>query len=397
MSKDIQKTIAQNLLQRRKERRWSQEKLATAAGLSRQAYVAIETCKAEPRAETLYDLADALEIKIEELLVPVPSLVGARFRSYKRLRTRSQIRADVAKRLHEYNFLEEALSDRVSYVYADFCAPDFQDSAERSIRAAALARSVLELEKDEPIRDICGLLEAAGIKILAQSVASEDFFGLSVSARGGGPAIVVNTWDRISVERWIFTAAHELGHLLLHSSAYDDAQTKENDDEESDANIFASHFLMPETVFCKEWNEASGLPLLERVYKVKRMFRVSYKTVLYRLSKYPGIGTAIWPRFYKTYSVINQKSLRKTDEPFSLSATEFRNSFPEASRAGEPETLSPADFFEDRLYSLVRRGVEEGKVSLSKGADILNINLEKMRSLCTTWVGDADADKNSCK
>lgn len=45
---------------------------------------------------------------------------------------------------------------------------------------------------------------------------SDDFFGLSIGPADGGPAVVVNVWDGISVERWIFTAAHELGHLVLH-------------------------------------------------------------------------------------------------------------------------------------------------------------------------------------
>jgi hypothetical protein len=35
----------------------------------------------------------------------------------------------------------------------------------------------------------------------------------------GGPAVVVNVWGRLSVERWIFTAAHELGHLMIVEAA----------------------------------------------------------------------------------------------------------------------------------------------------------------------------------
>ncbi|ADG07796.1 protein of unknown function DUF955 [Kyrpidia tusciae DSM 2912] len=61
----------------------------------------------------------------------------------------------------------------------------------------------------------------------------------------GGPAIVVNTWDRISVERRIFSAAHELGHLLLHLSVYRVEEESEVKAQENEANLFASHFLMP--------------------------------------------------------------------------------------------------------------------------------------------------------
>ena len=128
-------------------------------------------------------------------------------------------------------------------------------------------------------------------------LASDAFFGLSVAKEDGGPAVVVNVWDRISVERWIFTAAHELGHLLLHVGAYDVAKTEESREEEEEANQFASHFLMPQEVFALEWNEARGLPLVDRVLKVKRIFRVSYRTVLYRLSEQEAYGKAIWQKF----------------------------------------------------------------------------------------------------
>src|SRR5207245_1218913 len=120
-----------------------------------------------------------------------------------------------------------------------------------------------------------------GVKVCAMRIASDAFFGLSVAKSDGGPAIAVNVWDRISVERWIFTAAHELGHLLLHFSAYDVARTAEDKSEENEANQFASHFLMPDDVFRSEWDEARGHGLVDRVFKVKRIFHVSYRTVLY--------------------------------------------------------------------------------------------------------------------
>ena len=84
------------------------------------------------------------------------------------------------------------------------------------METARAARRVVGLGPEEPVHDICGLLEENGVKLLLLETKRDSFFGLSVGAGDGGPAVVVNTWDRISVERWIFTAAHELGHLLLH-------------------------------------------------------------------------------------------------------------------------------------------------------------------------------------
>lgn len=124
--------------------------------------------------------------------------------------------------------------------------------------------------------------------------ATNAFFGLSVGPNDSGPAVVVNTWDRISVERWIFTAAHELGHILLHQDAFDRSRSDEPDQEEEDADQFASHFLMPDAGFNSEWEESRGLSLLNRVLKIKRIYRVSYKTVLYRLMQSGLEDQSVW-------------------------------------------------------------------------------------------------------
>jgi predicted HTH domain antitoxin len=44
------------------------------------------------------------------------------------------------------------------------------------------------------------------------------------------------------------------------------------------------------------------------------------------------------------------------------------------------------DFREDRLSRLVRRAVEQDIISLSRGAEILGLQLEQMRALAATWV-----------
>ena len=49
---------------------------------------------------------------------------------------------------------------------------------------------------------------------------------------------------------------------------------------EEEANSFASSFLMPDASFQKEWKKTSGLALVDRVMKIKRIFNVSYRAVL---------------------------------------------------------------------------------------------------------------------
>jgi hypothetical protein len=47
--------------------------------------------------------------------------------------------------------------------------------------------------------------------------------------------------------------------------------------------------------------------------------------------------------------------------------------------------ILPCDFAEDRLLRLVREGVDGGASSLSRAAEILDIDLRSMRQLAGSW------------
>ena len=144
---------------------------------------------------------------------------------------------------------------------------------------------------------------------------------------------------------------------------------------------------MPDEAFRREWGDTYGMGLVDRVLKVKRMFRVSYRTVLYRLSEDLDDKSSLWKGFQVHYKRRFGKSLMKRDEPNALASDAFRASSPEASRAGEPERLSSADFVEDRLYRLVRKAIEECVITLSRGSEILGLSLREMRELSAWWGG----------
>lgn len=358
--------FTENLLRLRRQRNLSQQALAKKTGISLVAYRNIETGRSEPKEETLSALANALNISGRELFMEIKPLAAVRFRAQKRMKRRAQVLSDVNRWLMDFNDIENVLQDRVPYKLENIeIKPQGTESHERAIEAAREARSALNLgEKGEPIRDICGLLESAGIKVYQLALESEGFFGLSVAKDDGGPAIVVNVWDRIPVERRIFSAAHELGHLLLHLHAFHVEQEDENEDEEKEANWFASHFLMPEESFKKEWQETRGLPWIERVLKVKRIFRVSYRTVLFRLKEDYGYPDTLWREFNFEYS--------------QRFATRLLGNT-------EPRALDDWDFVEDRLKRLVRKGIESYGITLSRGAEILGVKTMEMRRIANAW------------
>ncbi len=373
------KIIASNVARLRLDRQLTQEKLARKAGLSRMALGNIERGAVAPRARTVAALAKALQVPLGDLVRPVRPLKTVRFRARARIHVRAQILAEVAKRLDAYTQIEANLG-----VARPFQFNIIEARPGKPVQIAQAARQSIGLTQKEPVRDICGLLEHNGVKLLLLKKKSDSFFGLSVGAKDGGPAVVVNVWNRISVERWIFTAVHELGHLLLHPAQYQRDATELPVQAEREADTFASHFLMPEAGFEPEWNETRGHPLLVRVLKVKRIFRVSYKTVLYRLVESERATPDIWRTFQLQHRYHFGKTLRKTQEPGALDKSEFAWNW---NRAGEPEGLSRHDFIEDRLARLVRQALEQEHISMGRAAEILGLHRDEMRKYAREWVG----------
>jgi len=374
----------------REARGLSQVNVAKVAGLSRSAYQNIETGKTVPRASTMVNIARALAVSVDDLLAPVAMPSQVRFRSRRRMRSRDSILLNTAKWLKDYYDLESIVGERIPWALSTLSewAGSCPSGRERAIRVAEEARAALGLDVDEPIRDICGLLESAGLKICLQQVMSDDFFGLSIGPTDGGPAVVVNVWDAISVERWIFTAAHELGHLVLHLGSYDLSCIEEDSREETEANVFASRFLMPDEPFRREWNDTRGLSFVERVMKLKRIYRVSYKVVLYRLSEDERYGSDVWRRLYSEYRELYGTGLGGKAEPDGLRAGESLASDPEPLRSREPLNLSEADFVPDRQSRLVRQALERELMTLSRAAEIMRLDIRSMRARASSWVGE---------
>ena len=377
--------IATNLVRLRKDRRKTQEEVAAAAGLSRGAFRNIEKGRAVPKVENLRAIASALGVPLRELVTPVAPLQRVRFRSLKRLKSRDQVLVAVGRWLNDFKELEELLDAQVPHELGPLWDQVAQLRPEGIEAVAAAARQHFGLGEREPVHDICGLLESRGVKVHSVQVANDAFLGLSVAEEDGGPAVVVNTWDRLAVEHWIYSAVHELGHLLLHIGAYDVGEEDEDEDQEREAEIFASHFLMPEDVFWREWRDTAGLAFLDRVLKVKRVFRVSWRTVLYRVSEQVPKGQrgALWVRMNVEYKRRYRRSLLKLTEPDGVGERVFRT--PIAGAGAEPASLDQHDFQDDRLARLVRQAVEREVITLGRGGEILKLPPEQMRDRASSW------------
>jgi Zn-dependent peptidase ImmA (M78 family)/transcriptional regulator with XRE-family HTH domain len=377
--------ISSNILRLRKERGESQGAVASAAGLTRATLSAIEQGRSTPAPDTVRRIARALKVPLRDLVTPVPRLRRVRFRSLKRLKSREQILVEAARWLHDFDELEQLLGDRRPHALGPLW--DRVDTDRMSVaEIAAAAREHFGLGPREPVHDVCGLLESRGIKVHPVAVANDAFLGLSVAEDDGGPAVIVNTWDRLAVEHWIYSAAHELGHLVMHLAAYDVSIVEEDARQEREAEGFASHFLMPDAVFWDEWRDAAGLGLYDRVLKVKRVFRVSWRAALYRVGERLPKDEArrLWVRMSAEHRRRTGRRLLKLTEPDGVDEEVFRSARPVA--GAEPAGLDVHDFQGDRLAALVRRGVESEEITLARGAELIGLSVAEMRELAASWV-----------
>ncbi len=375
----MNENVAQNLIKLRVTNKYTQEYVAEKSGISLLAYRNIESGKSKPNLSTLEKIAKVYDIDVANLLNETQLQISKiRFRALekKNIRKREDIIYEISLWIEKYNKLVKKLELNSDFEYK---LADIENATNDPIVMAHKAREALELKNDETVMDICNLIEfKAGIKIMAKQFNSDSFFGLSAEDIDGGKVIVVNTWDRISVERRIFSVAHELGHILMHFGNVQNDLITEDSKEEKEANTFAAHFLMPNSDFISAWNKSANCDFVDRVIRVKQIFRVSYQVVLYRLSEYikeNNIDFNVW----KTFGILYRKKYGvKVDWKKEVASNLDENS-------RELRALSNQFYSGGRLAELVKKAVDDNKISQIEAANILNLDEKVISNFQKSW------------
>ncbi|NDR53958.1 ImmA/IrrE family metallo-endopeptidase [Actinomyces sp. 565] len=94
---------------------------------------------------------------------------------------------------------------------------------------------------DFPLPNLVQLVESHGIRVLGIPAAEQDVDAFSFWGQDARPYVFLAR--RKTPERSRFDLAHELGHLLMHSSTKTDAATDR--ELEREANVFAATLLLP--------------------------------------------------------------------------------------------------------------------------------------------------------
>ena len=375
----MNENVAQNLIKLRVTNKYTQEYVAEKSGISLLAYRNIESGKSKPNLSTLEKIARVYDIDVANLLNETQLQISKiRFRALekKNIRKREDIIYEISLWIEKYNELVKKLELNSNFGYR---LANIENTTDDPIIMARKAREALDLKNDETVMDICNLIEfKAGIKIMAKQFNSDSFFGLSAEDIDGGKVIVVNTWDRISVERRIFSVAHELGHILMHFGNVQNNLITEDSKEEKEANTFAAHFLMPNSDFISAWNKSANCDFVDRVIRVKQIFRVSYQVVLYRLSEYikeNNIDFNVW----KTFAILYRK---KYGVKINWEK-EVASNLDENSR--DLRALSNQFYSSGRLAELVKKAVDVNKISQVDAANILNLDEKVISDFQKSW------------
>jgi Zn-dependent peptidase ImmA (M78 family)/transcriptional regulator with XRE-family HTH domain len=121
-----------------------------------------------------------------------------------------------------------------------------------------------------PIQNLVDLIEAAGGIVILCRFNTALLDGISFRAEGLPPLFFMNR--DMPGDRFRFSLAHELGHMILHSVPGDDEKM------EQEAHRFAAAFLMP----AAEIRPYLSSPKLSVFARVKAFWKVSIKALIKR-------------------------------------------------------------------------------------------------------------------
>ena len=126
---------------------------------------------------------------------------------------------------------------------------------------------------ERPISNMIHLLELHGVRVfsLAEDTQAVDAYSFW---RGKTPFIFLNTVK--TGERSRMDAAHELGHLVMHSKG----GSQRSRQAELEAQQFGAAFLMPEGSVLAQVRRGATLP---QIIEAKRHWKVSVANLTYRL------------------------------------------------------------------------------------------------------------------
>lgn len=329
----------------------SQEQLADALGITKQAISKYEHGKMLPDSAILIQLSKILGFKADYFFREYRiSLEKVDFRKRASLSGKylDGVKTEILDKLERYFELEELLN-----LSAPFVNPlaglqvsggeDVENAAQKLLQEWGLGLN--------PIPNVIEMLEDASIKVV-EIEADGRFDGLSAMLNESIPIIVLNT--SIDLIRKRFTALHELGHLLLNFSG-----NLSDREKEQLCNRFAGALLLPKQAVESELSKHRNHIALNELIPIKESYGISVQAIMYRAGDLGILPPSALARFWR-----------------------FRNSDPKHRQEtgwGDYKGVERSSRFEKLLF----QAVAEEIISYSKAASLAGMSLSAFRNQLT--------------
>lgn len=326
----------------------SLQKLSDNTGnlVSKQAISKYEKGKMFPGSDILIAISKALGVKTGFFYRQSQvKLTGLEFRKKSRLKKRDENRV----KYQTLDYLERLIEiENVMGQQSLFNSPLPNTTLENQAdveKASMLLRKKWDLGI-APVSNLMELLEDKGVRIFAVDVPQE-FDGLSAWA-DDIPVITINKNHDLVRQR--LTIAHELAHLLL---AFNDCSHR---DLEKLCHNFASAFLIPKEKMIEEIGSHRQRITFLELKKLKGIYGISIMALMVRAKNLGIISESVLKQFFILASKSGWRS-GKVKEPGDYVGREYAN----------------------RFRQLVSWAVAEDIVTMSKGAELMNVKLPEFR------------------
>lgn len=319
----------------RRRRGWSKVRLANEAKVGVRSIQVYENEGIEPSDTALATLATALRFPVEFFHLPDPPRAPAASISFRSARSLTAGRRDAAIEAASLAF---ELGDWLDARYT-FPAPDVPDLSGLRPEDAAIALRTEWALGNRPAPNMIQLLEVHGVRVfsLVDDCAALDAFSVW---HGERPHVFVTQHKSPEKDRW--TAAHELGHVVLHRGEHDPAH-------EAEADTFAGHFLLPRGGFLATAQLHCTLADVRRQKLTWRVSAIAY--------------------------------IRALRDVMYISDWEYRNLVIEASQAGLRSEEGDISRDESAAIPKLVEMLREDGITIRRLADELSMNVDDVRGL----------------
>jgi Zn-dependent peptidase ImmA (M78 family)/transcriptional regulator with XRE-family HTH domain len=281
----------------------TQAEVAKVADVSQAMLSKIENRMLPPSAELAERLAGALGFPIDFFYQNERALGFPHYHHRKRAslgtKALSKVHAIINIRRQHIARLSKSFDNEVQKPIPSF------DLDEKAISPADAARMVREywMLPRGPIESVTASIEAGGGIVVVTDFGTSLLDGISFRAPGLPPIFVMNS--EVPGDRFRFSLAHELGHMVMHALPGTDDELMERQ-----ADQFAAAFLMPPAEIRPHLVPSS----IEKFARAKGHWKVSIKAMIRRAHDLKLIS----PDDYRRLSITYSKAGYSRGEPFPL-------------------------------------------------------------------------------